>query len=249
MNYIISEAAGFWVLSVDIAANDAADANVLVRLCQHQHQQNRIALYSGKHLHSSSTCTTTAYITQVSLKDGWVDQEAAVIHGVDNAVRGAKVSLGRTGYKCLCLFVFLSSCNIFLSGCGCNQHGRWVGGGLQCRRRLGELKMMIMVLVMIVIRMVMIRIRIVMILIRMMVIRIRMVIIIIRMVMIRIRMVIIRTRMVIIRIRMVMIITRMVMIIIRMVMIVIMMVIIVASGWKDRGDAHWVRKVAAAKFE
>jgi len=27
----------------------------------------------------------------VSLKDGWVDQEAAVIHGVDNAVRGAKV--------------------------------------------------------------------------------------------------------------------------------------------------------------
>jgi len=50
------KAAGFWVLSVDIAANDAADANVLV-----------------------------------SLKDGWVDQEAAVIHGVDNAVRGAKV--------------------------------------------------------------------------------------------------------------------------------------------------------------
>ena len=126
------EAAGFWVLSVDIAANDAADANVLVRLCQHQHQhqQNRIALYTGKHLHSSSTCTTTVYITQVSLKDGWVDQEAAVIHGVDNAVRGAKVSLERIGYKLLCLFEFLSSCNIFLSGCGCNQHGRWVGGGL-----------------------------------------------------------------------------------------------------------------------
>ena len=101
----------------------------------------------------------------------------------------------------LCLFVFLSSCNIFLSGCGCNQHGRWVGGGLQCRRRLGELKMMIMVLVMIVIRMVMI---------------------IIRLVMIRIRMVMIRITVVMIRIR---------------------MVIIVA-----RGDAHWVRKVAAAKF-
>ena len=108
------EAAGFWVLSVDIAANDAADANVLVRLCHHQHQQNRIALYTGKHLHSSSTCTTTAYITQVSLKDGWVDQEAAVIHGVDNAVRGAKVSLEHTGYKCLYLFVLLSSCNSFL---------------------------------------------------------------------------------------------------------------------------------------
>ena len=59
------KAAGFWVLSVDIAANDAADANVLVRLCQHQHQhqhqQNRIALYTGKHLHSSSTCTTSIY--------------------------------------------------------------------------------------------------------------------------------------------------------------------------------------------
>ena len=105
MNYIIFEAAGFWVLSVDIAANDAADANVLVRLFQHQHQhqQNRIALYTGKHLHSSSTCTTTVYITQVSLKDGWVDQEAAVIHGVDNAVRGAKVSLE-----------LVHSCTIFL---------------------------------------------------------------------------------------------------------------------------------------
>ena len=234
MNYIIFEAAGFWVLSVDIAANDAADANVLVRLFQHQHQhqQNRIALYTGKHLHSSSTCTTTVYITQVSLKDGWVDQEAAVIHGVDNAVRGAKVSLERTGYKGLCLFVFLSSSNIFLSGCGCNQHGRWVGGGLQCRRRLGELKMMIMVLVMIVIRMVMIRIRMVM---------IRMVMI--RMVMIRIRLVMIVIRMVMIIIRLVMIRIRMVMIRITVVMIRIRMVIIVA-----RGDAHWVRKVAAAKF-
>ena len=28
---------------------------------------------------------------QVSLNDGWVDQEAAVCQGVDDAVRGAKV--------------------------------------------------------------------------------------------------------------------------------------------------------------
>jgi len=50
------KAAGYWVLSVDLAANSSADANV-----------------------------------QVSLADGWVEQEASVCQGVDSTLRGAKV--------------------------------------------------------------------------------------------------------------------------------------------------------------
>jgi len=50
------KAAGFWVASVDLAANDQADANVLV-----------------------------------SLADGWVEQEAAVCRGVEEALQGARV--------------------------------------------------------------------------------------------------------------------------------------------------------------
>ena len=61
------KAAGFWVASVDLAANDQADANVLVRV----EEVGRIA--------------------QVSLADGWVEQEAAVCRGVDEALQGAKV--------------------------------------------------------------------------------------------------------------------------------------------------------------
>ena len=36
---------------------------------------------------------TVVLCFQVSLKDGWVEQEAAVCQGVDAAVRGAKVRL------------------------------------------------------------------------------------------------------------------------------------------------------------
>jgi len=50
------KAAGYWVLSVDLAVNNAADANV-----------------------------------QVSLADGWVEQETSVCQGVDAALKGAKV--------------------------------------------------------------------------------------------------------------------------------------------------------------